>query len=175
METLKPKETQIEEIRCNVSKIEDGLGMPIDEGIKDTVVYLQALDFPTSQSCEGHRTGEDGEESYRSPFVEVYPKVPEEDDWYDDEGLRNIVIARSEALKARAENLLEEYYKASPKEDANDKLTLWQIAYGWRFEPLGTEELSGLNEDKANILLQKQQEEMKKFTQYLEKRFYATR
>lgn len=32
----------------------DRLGMPIDEGIKDTVAAFQLLDFNTQASCEGH-------------------------------------------------------------------------------------------------------------------------
>lgn len=32
----------------------DGLGYPIDLGIKDTLIVLNLLGFTTSQSCEGH-------------------------------------------------------------------------------------------------------------------------
>ncbi len=32
----------------------DGLGYPIDQGIKDTVIVLNILGFTTRQSCEGH-------------------------------------------------------------------------------------------------------------------------
>lgn len=32
----------------------DGLGYPIDQGIKDTVIVLNILGFTTCQSCEGH-------------------------------------------------------------------------------------------------------------------------
>ena len=32
----------------------DGLGMPIDPKIKETVIALNIMGFETSQSCEGH-------------------------------------------------------------------------------------------------------------------------
>ncbi len=32
----------------------DKLGVPIESGIFDTVLYLNSLGFPTTQSCEGH-------------------------------------------------------------------------------------------------------------------------
>lgn len=37
-----------------VDSITDRLGMPIDSGIKETVIVLRLLGFKTSQSCEGH-------------------------------------------------------------------------------------------------------------------------
>jgi len=50
----KRKMSKIEDIKNNVDRWRDGLGKGIDEGIKNTVVYLNVLDFPTSQSCQGH-------------------------------------------------------------------------------------------------------------------------
>lgn len=37
-----------------LDNLADHLGMPIDEGIKDTVAAFQLLDFNTQASCEGH-------------------------------------------------------------------------------------------------------------------------
>ena len=37
-----------------VDKWGDGLGMPIDSGIKETVIILNLLGVKTSSSCEGH-------------------------------------------------------------------------------------------------------------------------
>lgn len=48
---------RIVEIREEVAQIVDALGKPIDEGIVDSIVYLKALDIPTTQSCEGHPEG----------------------------------------------------------------------------------------------------------------------
>jgi len=48
------KETQWSEIADRASRITDKLGMPIDQGILDTVIVLNALGITTKQSCEGH-------------------------------------------------------------------------------------------------------------------------
>jgi hypothetical protein len=40
--------------RAEVQGIADVLGMPVDEGIAETVACLRALGFRTSASCEGH-------------------------------------------------------------------------------------------------------------------------
>ncbi len=53
----KEKISRVEDIKNKIEKSTDSLGKFIDEGIKDTVIYLNALDFPTSQSCEGHVDG----------------------------------------------------------------------------------------------------------------------
>lgn len=48
------KEQEITQIRGKVENFTDGVGGGMDEGIKETVVFLQALKLPTEQSCEGH-------------------------------------------------------------------------------------------------------------------------
>jgi hypothetical protein len=42
-----------DELAKKFSRYTDRIGMPIDEGIFETVVALNALDIPTSMSCEG--------------------------------------------------------------------------------------------------------------------------
>ena len=61
-------------IREKVNQIVDALGKPIDEGIKETVVFLTALGIPTEGSCEGHI-----DHGYNGPWVDIsYPNMPEE-------------------------------------------------------------------------------------------------
>jgi hypothetical protein len=43
-----------EELSEKFSHVTDKIGRPIDEGILETFVALNALDIPTSMSCEGH-------------------------------------------------------------------------------------------------------------------------
>jgi hypothetical protein len=43
-----------DELAEKFSRITDKTGRPIDEGILETVVALNALDITTSMSCEGH-------------------------------------------------------------------------------------------------------------------------
>lgn len=43
-----------EEAEAYAAHLVDRIGCPIDEGIRETVVALNLLGFPTSQSCEGH-------------------------------------------------------------------------------------------------------------------------
>jgi len=53
-ETKSEKELVWEKTRGEIEGIGDSLGMPIDEGIKETVIAFMVNGFPTSGSCEGH-------------------------------------------------------------------------------------------------------------------------
>jgi metal-dependent amidase/aminoacylase/carboxypeptidase family protein len=66
--TREQKEQRWQEIAARVDKITDRLGNPVDEGIKETVIVLNLLGFPTIMSCEGHLDHEYG------PWVNMQPK-----------------------------------------------------------------------------------------------------
>jgi len=54
------------EVRNQIERTTDRLGMPVDKGILRSVVILNSLGFNTSGSCEGH------EERYNtSPWVDL--------------------------------------------------------------------------------------------------------
>lgn len=66
--TREEKEQRWQKMAMRMDRMADGLGMPIDTGIKDTVIVLNLLGFPTSMSCEGH--------AYRGvhgPWVDIKP------------------------------------------------------------------------------------------------------
>ncbi|MFL5627216.1 MAG: hypothetical protein ACJ788_16675 [Ktedonobacteraceae bacterium] len=48
------KEQQWQEVTDQVARLVDALGMPIDPGIRDTMIALNVLGIHTLASCEGH-------------------------------------------------------------------------------------------------------------------------
>ena len=48
------KKDKIKQLTNQLRQTTDSLGMPIDPGIFNTVVYLNALNITTAASCEGH-------------------------------------------------------------------------------------------------------------------------
>jgi len=62
----KEKEEKLEKIRQDIEGWGDLNGMGIDEGIKETVIMCNALELPTSQSCEGHE-----ERGLPAPWVDI--------------------------------------------------------------------------------------------------------
>jgi len=64
--------------RKEVDRIVDGLGLGIDEGIKETVTALRVYGLNTQQSCEGHMRGE-GRRIASLPWITIC--VPEPKGW----------------------------------------------------------------------------------------------
>lgn len=60
-----------QEITDKVSRITDKLGKPVDPGILETIVALNALSIPTTASCEGHVDWGTG-----APWVDIASNDP---------------------------------------------------------------------------------------------------
>lgn len=59
-----------------IEEVEDRLGCPVDEGIKEAVIAFWVNNFPTRMSCEGHIEIEN--EVRNSPYVFIGLEPPEE-------------------------------------------------------------------------------------------------
>ena len=111
---LSPKEKRLKEIEKEVEKIADAEGMPIDPGIKETVIALKALEFSTYESCEGHPAEHpeeievEGHQS-RAPWVwieSLEPKNLKESELAQKEWKRENLKHQSRMIE-----LLDEFYK----------------------------------------------------------------
>jgi len=60
-------------IEIKVNSITDRLGLGIDNGIKESIIALQALGFVTRASCEGH-----ADRGPAAPWISIGEKVPRE-------------------------------------------------------------------------------------------------
>lgn len=67
--TSEQKEQEWEEMAARVDKVTDGLGKPVDAGIKEAVIVLNLSGFGTSASCEGHLAWGVG-----GPWVDIVPQ-----------------------------------------------------------------------------------------------------
>ncbi len=136
-----------------VGNVRDKLGLPVDAGIRDTVVVLNLLGLPTTQSCGGHvnATGH----GLPAPWVD-FVLVPD--------------------VLAKAESLLASFYAAggSGDEDALLRLEGDRLGNGGGFVALetarrrladgllGEAEIDGLRQALA-----RRQAEMGRFTRHL--------
>jgi len=78
------KEAKLQSIRQEVDSWGDRLGEGVDEGIKETVAVYNAMELPTSASCEGH-FGSESEHGFPAPWVEV--EAPDKPQWrFEHEG-----------------------------------------------------------------------------------------
>lgn len=81
------KKQRWDDMAREVDSWTDGLGMGIDEKIKDTVIVLNLLGFKTRQSCEGHLS-----------WGHSYPWISLELDDTEYESLKNQWIAVAEKV-----------------------------------------------------------------------------
>jgi len=163
---LSPAKKRLEEIRKEVNEIADKKGRPIEEGIKETVVMFNAFDIKTWQSCEGH-----AEEDERSaPWVMFQPKIPENEEWCDDEESREKVIAEGEEMKKQIMDLLNDFYKKRKIEFGN-MLGLKGIGYSLKLQSNEAEIFKGLDPDEAREKLLVYRKEMSDFTEFLKENY----
>jgi hypothetical protein len=166
------KEKKLQDIREVIEKTTDAIGHPIEAGIKESVIILSAFGLRTSQSCGGHPDEPRSEERApaRAPWVEIYPKEPEQEDWYENEELRKEVETESLGYRTKTLNLLDEFYQG--RTVPNDvMLGLSPIAYGFRIQSNGLDSLEGLPDQQRKEKEQLYKKEMEDFTDFLKGKF----
>ena len=191
------KDVNLNRVRQYVDKITDGLNLKIDDGIKETVVFLNALGINTTMSCEGHLKW-----AFGGPWIDIGPKETRKflsltkrlqdirkklrieerkkkpnkkvTDKLDNEHykLRKIEdrYIRKESKKVFI--LLEKFYK-NRKVDFDEMIILNSVGWGTRIMSQGTE-LQVLNDQKTREMnLKRYKGEMNLFTEFLKKEYFG--
>lgn len=165
---LENKEKQLQNARQEIDQIADKLGLGIENGIKETVSVLRAMNFSTSSSCAGHTEND----KYSPPYIEFYSPAPL--GWKDDKMKK--VLWKQENIKqvAKLEQFLNEFY-INRKSPPDAKLQLENIGMfgGFRLENLGgryytREQISKLTKEEIIYKIKLYQKEMSNFTNFLE-------
>jgi hypothetical protein len=152
----------IEDLRNRLRRVTDGLGAPIDEGILDTVVAMNAVGLRTSQSCQGHRNGR----GTLYPWVEVAPEEPAQPAWWDDDDLSRAMGQSLSRLYLRATELLTEFYQSHPA-SFEKMLGFSRVGWGFRIQSHGTEPLDCLERVEQLARADQYVDEMQAFTKFL--------
>lgn len=158
--------------RKETDEIKDDLNLGIDEGIKEAVTAFRIYEFPTSQSCEGHLNGKNGEPF---PWVQIYAKQPKE--WKDSEGQEKEELEKNwtiENLKQQQKmmNCLAEFYEG--RETSFDaRLVFSNIGAfgGFRVQSFGAETMKLLSPEEQGGKLRLYRKEMDAFANYLKSKF----
>ena len=150
-----------------VEKLADKLGSRIEEGIKETVAILRAMDFPTSSSCAGHKSDEEG---YKIPYVRIYAPAPK--GWIEDKQnkeLRELWKQENEKQREKMEPLLNDF-NAAKNISADAKLYTEDIGIFGGFT-LKNMAATFISKEDAIEKITLYQEEMANFTKFLKTRF----
>lgn len=179
--------------RCK--KITDGLGMPLDEGISETVVALNVLGIHTTGSCEGHLdhgvaapwidiAAPDTKEAERS-WHHLYQEIDEQrkagtlppeqlgELFARARALREQIAIKHQAEVQKLLPFLTAFYE-SRRVPYEHTLAFCFRPDAARFESIGAELQENQIEEQRAQRLQLFQEEMRSFTAFLKDRFFAS-
>ena len=163
------KERQWLTAQLKMEKITDGLGLPVDKGIKESVASLMAHDFPLDGSCEGHL---DRGSPY--PWIDVYLEIPK--DKLALRGRERVeyvkeMRAEHQPYQDRLQKLLDEFYQ--DHSSANRFVMEPRGIFGaFRIEPAKAEAMEAQTDsDVKEADLEKAREEMLAFAELLKARF----
>lgn len=163
-----------DEIQQEVGALTDTLGKGIDEGIKPAVIAFRALDFPTSQSCEGHIRETDNDDQWGEtyPWIEVY--APEPEGWEDSPEIQQQWNEENLKEQQRMIILLDEFYQN--RDTAYDtRLILRDIGLygGFRVQSAGGAVMKLLSlEEQANKYTV-YRKELDGFVEFLKQKYWS--
>jgi hypothetical protein len=152
-----------EQKREEVDHLADGLGNPIDEDIKESVVALRAHEFPTYASCDGH--GSSG------PWIQVEALAPE--DWRESEAKQKEWQRENLRQRDRITELLNEFYRErQTPSDIRLALERHGIFGAFRIQSAGAEAIGDLSLSERQEKYRLYKKEMDDFTEFLRMKFF---
>ena len=188
------KERRWQEVSAEVGRITDRLGLPIDEGIKETVVALNVLAINTTQSCEGHpdwgtgspwidlaaKDSDDLEQRMRDAFAAAnsgdaqHFQPADVAKLYEEAHRLRLEVSRQHLTEARKViRHLEAFYRDRPV-PFDRRLTLQSFGSGrTRIESQGAMLQEVLPYDSRQQKLVEYQEEMRAFTAFMKARYFS--
>jgi hypothetical protein len=158
-------EEELKKVQKKVEKITERLGRPIEKGIKETVVMLNAFGIRTSGFCEGRFRKEEAQ----APWVEVESKISQIENWEENENLRERAKKQNAFFQRRMMNLLNLFYQER-KVPFDQRLHLRKIGnYGaFRLESQGA---YFLEKEMKKEKFEQYKKEMKIFTDFLKEQY----
>ncbi|QQS23367.1 hypothetical protein IPM19_02280 [bacterium] len=173
------------ELTVEIDQIKDRLGKGIDEGIKEAVIGLRALDVNVTQSCEGHNDHGTG-----GPYIDVesdlntvhekvlepmYGNLDDKETQQKFDDLVEEINYNNLRERKKLIELLDEFYtgRETPYEI---RLSVSPMARSWsRLENQGVG-LQTIEEDaeKKNLRLKMFKAEMDDFKEFLKNKFFQT-
>ncbi len=163
------KEIVWEKYKSEVERITDRLGKVIDEGIKETVIALRAIGFPTSQSCEGHT-----DRGLPYPWVDI--KTPKESTlWWsapapEYEKLQELAILQ---LQKKMLEFLAEFYE--DRQTSFDARLVFEFTRkSFRVQSIGGRTLPLFSTEEQEKKIRLFRKEMNDFARFLKQKYFSS-
>jgi hypothetical protein len=156
-----------------IDSVVDNLGKPIDKGIRETVIALNALRINTTASCEGHANW-----AYAAPYIDIESlqiytlkekrdKIIKTDDPEKIKEINKIICKANLKESKKLLPYLEKFYKTrTPKFDERLIIHTWGLDYGrLQSQGLAFQEINSKKLREQNM--KRYQKEMRDFTNFL--------
>ncbi len=132
LESKIEKEKHWQEISAFVDEITDGLGKPVDEGIKQTVIALNAHEINTSQSCEGHFDANSNHHGYFVPWVDIKATNEPRERYVNEKQIYQKIadkysVSLEDVQRANNEKAWVEALKESSKNEETPEYKKWKV------------------------------------------------
>ena len=144
----------------------------IEEGISDTVVALQLLGIPATQSCEGHI-------KHDSIFPFVIFESPKEMEINnlktEDEYKRSVALIEQDAqsMRDRLQSLLDEFYASKEYNPYHYEITEIQKNRIYMLAPNGIAKTTQKQEaEYKKIILDESRKKLAEFTEFLKEKYF---
>jgi|GEM_PF-2217598 len=185
--SIEEKKQAWNDMRKKIKTIRDGLGMPVDSSIIETVIVLNLLGFSTSTSCGGHirRATSGPYVVFESRKAREYAKqvraftanAPANQDVYIDSKFKRL------RLKARTHSAFElhkliaylDRFYAHRHVSYNDQLIVQSMPLTYNcLKCQGADSALALNSHDKKKLLASNQAEMNAFTEFLKAEYFTS-
>lgn len=164
------KERQWQAVQKRVETITDGLGLGVDDGIKETVIGFLANDLETDGSCEGHPDQKHGESF---PWVDVC--APEPKGWEDSETLQGEWKEKNLIMQRRFLQGLGEFYQGRDVPVETRLIAVPMGIYGaFRVHSQGAESMSILPAQEQQAKAEEYKAEMAALAVFLKEKFLSS-
>lgn len=159
---------KLDNSRKVVEKLVDKLGKHVDDGIKETVAILRAMDFTTTSSCAGHKSEKEG---FGLPYIEICTKPQK--GWEEDKEKKMIWMEENIKQLEKIKPLLNEFNNIrNPSSDARLGLYAIGVFGAFRIENAGSKKITEFKSwDEAVEKVSAYQKEMTGFTEFLKEKF----
>lgn len=172
-----------EELVAEIDQIKDRLGKGIDEGIKEVVIGLRALDVNVTQSCEGHDDHGTGgpyidvesplNTSYENALEPMYGNFDNKETKQKFDDLVNEIEINNLNERKKLIGLLDEFY-ANRQTPYEVRLSISPMARAWsRLENqgVGLQKIE-MDQEKKDLRLKMFKTEMDDFRDFLKNKFF---
>lgn len=154
------------------NNIVDGLGKPIDSGIKPVVIALLANKVPTTKSCEGHPHINNNTHGPSYPWVAI--STPDPEGWRDNEEVQKKWKLENLQQQQRMLDYLTDFYKDRETTYGDQiRIDFGNIYGSFRIQSTSGAIMELLSPEEQQSKIAMYRKEMDDFAEFLKNKYFS--